>query len=300
MKIGLADVNKFKFSQQLIDHWKRQGYKVVKHTCNLEEHEHCDVVFYDTASNNVSYYCKSMRRQKKVIVRAIDIENYMNYYKDFVWNKIDYLVFLNKAQKQLLTRHEDFNCPEEKMKIIPPGVNLAHFNIRSKKKRGKKAVFVGRGWIGKNIAGAIDVVYELNKLDPGWELYLRTDKYDPRWWKQYCDYRKDQCGFNIYIEPQVDNMADYLNDKDLMIVSSFKEAFSYVAAEALAMGIPTVINNWYGAKEVWPEELIYNTPSEAAGLVVKLLKKPQEFFRKIVEDNYSEKRMLEAFDKLIK
>lgn len=300
MKIGVADPNRFKFSGQLIEHWKKDGHEVLAHIANLKGHAECDVVFYDSASNNVSFYCKSMDRQKKVVVRAIDIENYMNYYKDFVWDKIDWLVFLNKAQKQLLTRHPDFKCPEEKMLIIPPGVNIDVFNIRPGKNDTKKAVFVGRGWIGKNIAGAIDVVYELNKIDPGWELHIRADKYDPRWWKGYCDYRVSQCGFNVYIEPAVDSMADYLSDKSLMIVPSFKEAFSYVAAEAMAMGIPALINNWYGAKEVWPEELIYMTPSEAAQKAQHLLTLPKQTFRDVIIDRgYTEKEMLKKFDKLI-
>lgn len=298
MKIGVADPNKFKFSGQLINHWQSQGHHLLAHVCNLEEHEFCDVVFYDAASANVAFYCKNMKRQKKVIVRALDVENYMNYYKDFNWDKIDHLIFLNESQKKLLTSHSDFTCPEEKMLIIPPGVNMNIYTI-PKKKRGKKAVFVGRGWIGKNAVGAIDVIYELNKIDPGWELYLRTDKFDPRWWTKYFDYRVSRCGFPIHIEEETEDMKRYLDDKDLMIVSSFKEAFSYVAAEAMAMGIPTVINDWYGSEDVWPKELIYTTPSEAASSALKLINRPPEYFRDIIKDRYDEEIMFKKIDALL-
>jgi glycosyltransferase involved in cell wall biosynthesis len=273
MKIGIADPNSRKFTQQLIDHWESKGHEIMYHVVNLDEHGECDVVFYDMAANNVAFYSKNMPRQKKVIVRSLDIENYMNYYQQFDWDKIDYFIFLNEHQKKLLTRHPDFTCPEEKIKIIPPGVNLNQLTLQAKKTCEKKAVFLGRGWIGKNTAGAIDVIYELNKLDPGWTLFVRADKADPRWWDRYVSFRAESLGVNVVFDKEVaPSINSYLEDMDLMIVPSFKEAFSYVAAEALAKGIPTVINNWYGAREVWDEKFIYNTASEAAKKY--LLQKP--------------------------
>ena len=298
VKIGVADVNKFKFSRSLIEHWKRLGHEVISHMYNLERHEFCDVVFYDSASANVVYYCKAMKRQKKVIVRAIDIENYMNYYKGFIWDKIDYFIFLNTSQKELMQNNNDFDCPEEKIRVIPPGVNMNTFTLK-KAPAGKKAVFVGRGWIGKNVAGAIDVVYELNKLDPGWELHLRCDKFDPRWWKKYINYKIEKCGFPVHLDAEAPDMNQYLEDKDLMIVSSFKEAFSYAAAEAMAKGIPAVINHWYGVDTVWAKELSYFTPSEGAAKAVVQFKRSREDIRKYIEDNYTEKKMLKEMDKLV-
>jgi glycosyltransferase involved in cell wall biosynthesis len=300
MKIGVADPNSFKFSKQLIDHWQAQGHEIIKHVANIDKHNDCDVVFYDMASNNVAFYSKSMPRQKKTIVRALDIENYMNYYQQFDWDKIDYLIFINNAQKGLLTRHPDFTCPDNKIKVIPPGVNLDQLTLQVKKKCEKKAVFVGRGWIGKNTAGAIDVIYELNKLDPGWELHIRADKYDPRWWERYVSYRADSLGVKcIFDTLYTPSMNSYLENMDLMIVPSFKEAFSYTAAEALAKGIPTVINNWYGAKEVWPEEYLYNTPSEAAKKYLEQVKQPKETRRQLIKDRYDEKYMFEKIDSLL-
>lgn len=297
MKIGVSDVNKYKFSQQLIDHWVEQGhevdYSIYHETSFITDF---DVVFYDFAAVNVVQLCKEKKRGKKVIVRGLDVEHYMTYHHNFDWDLIDYYIVLNPAQLRLL-REKDFTCPEEKVKIIPPGVSLTKFTVK-KAPPTKKAVFLGRFWIGKNHVGAIDLVHELNKLDPGWSLHLRGLGPDPRWWAKYFRYRMEEADFPIEIDgTHEEDLNAYLEDKDLMIVPSYKEAFSYAGAEAMAKDIPAVFNNWYGSKEVWPEEIIYNTPSEGAALVHRGWE--PGYFRKIIEDRYDENRMFKEIDALL-
>lgn len=298
LKIGISDIDQWTFSQQLADYWESQGHEVVKSLYHETEFiNNCDVVWYDFASVNVVELGKETQKPRaKVIVRAIDIENYMNYCTGFNFDYISHYVFLNEAQKLMVQDKSDFKMPEERIRVIHPGVDMDRYTLKQNQTRGKNAVFLGRLWIGKNVAGAMDVVYELNKIDPGWKLFIRGDRYDPPWWQQYCRYRADAMGLDYVYENRVDDVNAYLEDKDLMIVPSFKEAFSYAACEALAKGIPTVINNWYGVDTVWPKELIYNTPSEAAEKIVTLLHKSPDWFR---SKAYNQQDMFDAIDKII-
>lgn len=299
MKIGVCDPNRFKFSRILIDHWENQGHEVVKHIANLDKHNECDAVFYEQASAPVIHYSEKMPRQKHVVVRAIDIENYMNYYKRFDWDKIDYFVVLNKAQKKLFTDRHDFDCPPEKIKVIQCGVEMDKFTLKQKP-QGKRAVFVGGKYPMKNPDGAIDLVYELNKLDPGWKLHLRGKDCNDRAYRKYLEHRADELGIEIIHDKQQEDMNEYYEDKDLMIVPSHKEAFSYVAAEAIVKGIPAVINNWYGAYDVWGEEMVYNTPSEGARKALELLKMDRKDIRQgIIDNGYTAERMIKEIDKLM-
>lgn len=299
MKIGVCDPNKFKFTQILIDRWVKMGHEIVKHVANLEKHNQCDAVFYEQASGCVVAYCKKMPRQKRVVVRALDIENYMNYYQGFNWDKIDYFIVLNEAQKRLYTERAGFKCPPEKLKIIQCGVDLEKFTLK-KKPQGKKAVFVAYKSSLKNPAGAIDLVYELNKIDPGWVLHMRGSEPKSRQYRKYLEYRAEVLGVEVINDDLQENMNEYYEDKDLMIVPSHKEAFSYVAAEAMAKGIPAVINNWYGAYDVWGEEMVYNTPSEGARKALELLKMDRKDIRQgIIDNGYTAERMINEINKLM-
>jgi glycosyltransferase involved in cell wall biosynthesis len=300
MKIGVVDPDKWNFSQQLIDHWEEMGHEVVKSMYHEPKFvKSCDVVYYEYASQMVVELAKGGKKPDKCIVRGIDVENYMNYYKNFNWDLIDHFILLNEKQLEIYTNRPDFTCPKEKIEIIPPGIDMSKYTLRPNPKK-KKAVFVGRLWIGKNVAAAVDVVYELNKRDPGWELYIRGDRPDPRWWKKYLEHRVETCGFPVHFDERVDDMNAYLEDKDVTLIPSYKEAFSYVTAEAMAKGIPALINDWYGAKQVWPATYIYRTPSEAAEMYYDSLQliEPKEH-RKVVADKYDEKFMFNKIDKLM-
>ena len=299
MKIGVADPNRFKFSGQLIEHWKKLGHTIYAHVANIEQHNECDAVFYDQASANVIYYSERMPRQKRVVVRAIDIENYLPYHRRFAWDKIDYLVFINNAQLRLLREDPQFTCPPEKIRVIPPGVNLNKSTLK-KSGKGRQVVFVGDLYPLKNAGGAIDLVYELNKMGgEKWKLHIRGKSVNNHVYEKYLEYRAKSLGVDVAYDAWQEDMNAYLEDKDLMIVSSLKEAFSYAAAEAMAKGIPAVINNWYGAYDVWPQTLVYNTPNEGARLAYKLLEKPPIFFRNLIAEKYPEERMLAAIDELM-
>jgi glycosyltransferase involved in cell wall biosynthesis len=300
MIIGVSDIDNFTFSRQLIDHWQGQGHTVLTSLYHEETFvDKCDVIFYDYASVNMVELNKFHRRPRRAIIRGIDIELYQNYYQNFDWDLIDYFVFISEPTKQMVLDKGNFDCPPNKIKVIPPGVNTDRFTLKNAT-RGKKAVFCGRLWIGKNAVGAIDVVHELNKLDPGWSLYLRGDSADPPWWRQYLNYRIEQEDFHIYIDGRQDDINAYYEDKDLLILPSFKEAFSYVAAECLAKGIPVLINNWYGAKQIWPPEFVYSTPREAASIYCQnLINYAPMDLRRFILDKYDEKIMFQQFDLML-
>lgn len=295
MIIGVSDPDQYTFSKQLIDHWKSMGHEVRTSLYHEEGFvAECDAIFYDFLSGDVVELTKFGVKPKRVVARAIDIELYCGYWNNINYDLIDSLIFLNSDIMEFIYS-KGLSCPREKVHIIKPGVDFNKFTLKTAPQT-KKAVFVGRLWIGKNVVGAIDLVHELNKIDPGWELHIRGDRPDPHWWEKYMEHRKSVENFPIHVDSRVDDMNQYLEDKDLMIVSSYKEAFSYVGCEALAKGIPAVFNNYFGATSVWPKELIYNTPGEGAILAAELVKKDRQSLRNMA---YDEKVMFEKIDKLM-
>lgn len=298
MKIAVIDPDSFTFSQQLIDHWESQGHEVVKSIYYEPEFMNADVVFFDYASMRLTEYVETGIRAKKCIVRSIDVENYMGYFDGFNnSDMIDHFIFLNESQRELLCE-KGFKLPNNNIHIIPPGINMDNYQFRVKPIGNPvKLVYVGRLWIGKNVLGAIEVAYLWSKMGKNVELHIRGDRLDPNWWRKQIEYTISKMNFPIYIDDRVESMDEYLNDKDYMIVPSFKEAFSYVAAEAMAKGIPVAIRDWYGSSDVWPEDLIYQTPNEA----IKIFKttKNTNNLRSFINDKYNENIMFERIDALL-
>jgi len=296
--IGVSDPDNYTFSQQLIDHWKEQGHEVRQSLYHEESFtSDCDVVFYDFCSAAVGELKRLGVKPKRVIIRAVDIEIYDFNWQDMDWKLVDYLVFISNHTKQLAL-DRGLNCPKNKIKVIPPGVNMDKWTLK-KKNGGKKALYCGRLWIGKNPAGAVDVVHELEKRSQGWSLTYRGDRCDPPWYERYFQHRYETENFPVNFEERVEDLNSYYDNFNLLILPSYKEGFSYVVAECLAKGIPCLINDWYNARGVWPDKYVYRTPSEAAekyyGHLINLT--PDEN-RKAVEE-YDEKYMFESFDKML-
>jgi len=83
-----------------------------------------------------------------------------------------------------------------------------------------------------------------------------------------------------------------------------KEGFCYAVAEAMSKGIKPVVNNFFGAKDIWYDEILYNTHKEA--LMKFTMGSPinansqwmngNNPYREYIKDNYSLERMLKEYD----
>lgn len=300
MVIGVSDPDNFTFSQQLINHWESLGHTVKKSLYHEESFtETCDVVFYDFASMNVGELAKFGKKPKRCVVRAIDVENYNGYHEQFNYDLIDSFIFLNKSQHEMM-REKGFSCPEEKVEIIAPGIDLKKYTLKPKSTSDTiKLVFVGRLWIGKAVLGALDVAEAWEYYGKKVELHICGTNFDPNWWRKLVEYRVETSKVPVHFYNRVDDMNEFLDDKDVMIVPSYKEAFSYVSAEALAKGLIVFHNDWYGSHSVWPDYLIYRQPHQTISMYEDIKNMDPKELRRIVERKYDEEIMFRKIDKLM-
>lgn len=295
LKIIVFDQSNFKFSQQLIDHWKSCGHTVDQHIY-LKENliPNYDVVYFDWADNLAKAYCKIGVRAKKCIIRGIDIDLYAGHYGSLNYDMIDHFIVLNDMMKEKVHKV----VPAHKLRVIQCGIDMNKFSLVNRT-RGKNAVYVGRLWIGKNVAGAIDVVNELNMIEPGWTLHIRGEQYHPDWWQAYVEYKIKTSGVDVVFDDRVNDMNEYLEDKDVAINPSFKEAFSYASAESLAKGIPTLVNGWPHADYIWGV-YVYHSPRQAANLYYKkLMLMDRQEHRDFVNQRYNQEIMFNEIDYLL-
>jgi len=299
MKIRISDTNCGKFSKQLEEHWQSQGHDVKRSMYYEHEFLDADMYFFDSADNTVIHFStEKKKRPPIVIVRSLDIDIWHQYYLKWDFDWIDHWIFINDTMRDWSFKEESFKKPEKtKVHTINCGVDMNKFSLRKNKKRNKKIAWIGRFWIAKNVAGAIKIVKELNRRDPGWSLHLLGTRFDPGWWKAYCENLISEQNFPITIDEHAVSVSEWLEDKDYFLLTSFKEAFSYVTAEAMSKGLKPVINNFWGCKELWPKEYIYDTHGEAADIILNGEYDPNKY-RRFIKDNYNQDIMFKKIDAL--
>lgn len=251
--------------------------------------EWADVAIFHPVDNNLKQASLKQEKPKDtfVLAEAVDIDIYSNHLGGINWDYVDHLAFMAKHMKEWA--EAKVKLPDDLPRsILPGGIDLEHFRLRPTPRSGYNVAWIGRLWIAKNVFGALQVFNELllQQPDKPWRLYLRGEKYHPTtWWQRQCETYIEANSLlaeRIEFVPRVDDIATWLDDKDYLLQTSHKEAFGYVVAQAAAKGIRPVVQMTTGALDIWPEEWIFQTHSQAVDMLTTNYD-PQEVRQVIVE-----------------
>lgn len=304
MKICVFDTCNLKFSKPIVDHWRSLGHEVKTSIYpNYEWMKDADVVFQDWVDNSLIRMSREKPFKKgKVIARIFDVDYYAGHYGTVDWNYVDHLVFINDRIKDLTLAK--FKFPSHlKIHKINCGIDLEQFTLREKP-LGRHVAFVGRLWIAKNVAMAIRILATLRKeykmtWEEDWHMTILGSGWHPNWYQDYCENLVKVLEIEDAITwiGHVPDVNEFLEDKDFLLLTSFKEAFSFITGECMAKGIKPVIHAFPDAEKIWPKDLIFQTEEEA---VNKFHEGSRPFeYRKFIEKTYPLEKQLQEFDKLL-
>lgn len=307
MKIAVFDNCAGKFSMGIMDYWRKKGHEVnFEMGTNPALVAEADLTYIDWLDQN--FYClyngsKGDRStppypKKRVAVRMIDLDYWQGRHKDpSIYNYMDDLIVINKFYYDRTL--QESGIPIEKLHLIYPGVDLDKFTFRNKEKGYKIAVVSGHMWEAKTNYESIRIFQEVNRLYPDkpWELHIRGDMIPPEWRSVSYDHLINISGFKdrIFIEGLQGDMNQWYQDKDYILVVSHKEAFSYAAAEGMAVGLKPVLNNFFGSE--WPEKYRFNDLHTAVTMIGEGEWQPEEY-RQYIQDHYDFKKMMQKYDEL--
>lgn len=214
----------------------------------------------------------------------------------------------------------ELSCPEEKLLIIPNGVDAAEYDAcRVEKKYSDKEVLLGAVLRVvpikdvKTMLLAFDIV---KQAVPGARLKIMGNlKEDPEYYQECLDLLEDLKTEDVEFAGQV-NIKEHLPGIDLLLLSSISEGQPLAILEGLAAGIPFVATNVGNCKallegehpedDLGPAGLVVPVMnSEAmAEAIIRCIKNPAlrrrmgEAGRKRVERYYSRQDMMDAFHRL--
>ncbi len=310
MKIAIHDNAAFKFSRMIANHWQARGHEVfMEMGSNPALGATCDLIYIDFNDNNFYCYLNGLNGdrnpsypKKRIAVRGIDIDLWMGRHSGFdFWNYIDDFIVINQFYYNKVKNESQVeeSLVSPKLHLIRPGVDLNNFIFRDKNRGYKIAVVSGHMWEAKSNYEAIRIFQEVNRLYPDkpWELHIRGDMIPPEWRRTSYDHLINISGLKdkIFIEGQQDNMNNWYQDKDYILVTSHKEAFSYALAEGMAVGLKPVANNFFGSE--WPEKYRFNSIHEAVTMLGEGEYNPSEY-RQYIEQHYNSDRMFAEYDQL--
>lgn len=319
MKIAIADNCGGKFSNDIMSHWMTQGHDV-KFEPGASEHlaQWADVYYVDFWDNNIHYLWKlynedpdgnrtpdwDNNKKPKIIVRAIDWEVWIGMARDQrIIDWVDEVIVIAPHIEKELRKHADFG---NKIKVIRPGVNLDKFTPKETKTDGfQLGMVLGDMWWPKNHMGGLDIFTSLYKKDNRWRLHIRGQHEGGGggdYWKQMYEHYLDSRGIReaVTLYSSVPDMNQWYEQIDILLHPGMKEAFCYAVGEAMGKGIPAVVNEFYGSRDIWHENMLYQTHEEAIKLIeeVKEIANPV-FCRALIESKNGLSKMMSEYDKLL-
>ncbi|HPT59735.1 MAG TPA: glycosyltransferase [Fervidobacterium sp.] len=236
---------------------------------------------------------------KKVVCRLHSYEVFTPFPEQINWNNVDSLVFVSEHIRRTFNDlHPDIKIDLRKELIIENGVDLDRFKF-SIHEPGYNLAVVAHVNYKKDPTMWIQIMARLAERDKRYKLHVAGDFQDSRY-GVYFDHIKREMNIenNLILHGWVENVDEFLRDKNYVLSTSIHESFGYNIAEGMASGIKLIIHNYAGAKEQWPKELIYNTIDEA---VEKIIDKDydSERYRRFIEDNYPLQKQIVCIENLL-
>ena len=300
MKIEIWDSWNGKFTSSIREHWESLGHQVQFNGLNYKATDPADVAFW-YQGDSATQVGVSESNAKRKIVQCVDIEVYANQAQNLPWEKIDGCIFMAKHIREMV------DVKGTPTAMIKPGIDLEKFTLQKPREKTpvRKLVFLtgsNRIWDVKRLDIAFNLLYDARKLKPEniWQLHIRGTYSSHEQYNAYCrhlqkDLKLDD--FVVWYEERVEDLNEWLEDKDFLVLPSTKEAFSYATGEAMAKGIKPVINNWQSSKETWGQ-FVSNSYMEMLEKLVEEEYNPQEY-RTFVEVNFNQKDYFKKLDQAI-
>jgi glycosyltransferase involved in cell wall biosynthesis len=269
--------------------------------------EWADVVFFEWCEGMVALALKDgWGKKKPVYCRAMDIEIWAGQAASEDLTDLAGIAYTSKALFKILKEDGDWAARYKELPKahIPLSVDMNDWNYRERK-QGYNVAVIGHMWDAK---GANLIPHFVDRLikETGtrkWRFYIQGDwRHDVwRWYLHYTKHIIKEMGLeeNIIInEDRIENMDQWLDDKNYLVTFSMKDAFSIIVAEAMAKGIKAIPHNFLGAKDIWGDHVWTTFDDLITKMVSERYMSPE--YHGYVRDSYSNEVIMPKWERFLK
>lgn len=222
---------------------------------------------------------KKLSKRYVVILRSYEI--FYGFINHINWKNVDDVIFVNPAFAV-----EFGNKLPCRVHYVPNGIDLDEWKFQEGHKESNNIGWVANLNHKKGINLLPQFLYEYKKHNDKFVLHVAGKAQEPRF-MLYCDHLFNELGLtdNIKFYNHVSNIQEWWKDKDYCFTCSVTEGHPNNVIEAMSLGVKPIIHNWLGAKQTFPESLIWSNMDEALRIIL-LRNYDSKSYRKFIEDNY--------------
>ncbi|MBW5798985.1 glycosyltransferase [Halomonas elongata] len=312
-----------KFIKPFYPHFRDAGYRVLldfwsghnQHDENASKRliRQADTVFCEWTLGNAIWYGKHKREGQKLVGRLHLQEIDHALFKRIPFEAFDTVMFVGP---HILRQGVKKNPALEKNGIVVyNGVDVEWLqSVPRKETNGKVLGFVGIVPQRKRFDLALDILRELRKEDEGYTLRIkgkRPEEYpwmanrpdEMSWYEaQYRRLEEDSLLKGaVFFDPHGNDMPEWYAGIDYVLSTSDFESFHFTIADGAASGCTPVLLPWEGAREIYPEDWVSGTVSEAASKITRHSKNEVHctLMKKIAADNFSIKEVAKKISSVV-
>lgn len=236
--------------------------------------------------------------EKKIIIRLHSFEAFFGYIDKIAWPVVDRLVFVSPHIRGIAYAYNDLPRSVA-TEVIPNGIDLDN-TPQLDPDPGFNIAMVSRISHKKGPMLAIQVLKKLTDADKRYTLHWAGNVQEPRY-DIYLNYMAENMGIkeNLVFHGHLDNMDAFWKEQNFLLSTSPHESFGYGIFEAAARGVRPVVHNFYGAKDIYPHEWLFNTPEEAAELITSPKPLSRPLRQELIERKYTLKDQVSSIRQML-
>lgn len=324
MKIALFDPYRGKFTSDMVKWWEAHGHEVrtdPQGYYNPEMVDWADIVWFDTVSNNlisatnpeqalIDEWRAEQRKgewdihlmdmsQKKVIVRAIDIDVWSGHHASVKWDAVNACIFIAPHIRDIMMA--DSRPQDSNMNIynVPHAIDLSKWTFKEREP-GFNIAVVAEIWESKGIDYVLQIALKLKMLDSRYKITYLGKEQDYHWHRHYRAQFIEENQLPIEFVDWVDDLDGWLEDKNYLLHASTKEAFSAATAEAAAKGIKPVLHAFGGYKPLWGDSgWIWQGIDEAVDMIANNEYDSKAYRQYLIDKGYDLDSMMQKFEQIM-
>ncbi|PLV59321.1 glycosyltransferase [Thermotoga sp. KOL6] len=235
---------------------------------------------------------------KKLFVRLHRYEAFTDIPFMINWNNVDELVFVSQFMKDILEMR-GLNLQKVSWRVIYNGIDLKRFQFIPRQK-GYNIAWVAHIIPRKNLHVAFEIIKKLSEKDKRYRLHVAGSFDDPMY-EIYLKHlaKSMKIKDNVIFHGWVDDINQWLEDKNYLLSTSIHESFGYNIVEAMARGIKPVIHDFYNAKELYDEEFLFSSVDEAVEKITEERYDSHHYREYIIKRGWTLEKQVKEFESLI-